>query len=247
VTRPSLFRSRLPSARGFHCRGLGLLLALCASACGPQGASPMPEPPSIDGGLIGPAPVGISILSEPHAVPIVGAPGAATAGAGVRVLNLDLDLPAATATAAADGSFATSVLASPGNELRFEAVQQGQRSAPADLLYTSQDGDQLSPSPRYDCLSLVPGFDLDVPLSGTATVQLHNGCPEPLTFDAPRFRSGGDFMLDTPLPLVVAAGGVGELQLQLTAATGAAEDVLFVDASRAAQTLRYPIGLFRAE
>jgi hypothetical protein len=207
----------------------------------------MPEPPSIDGVLIGLAPVAITVLSEPHPVSIAGEPGAATAGAVVRVLNLDLDLPAVTATAATDGSFATSVLASAGNELRFEAVQQDQRSAPADLLYTSEGGDQLSPSPRYDCLSLVPGFDLDVPVSGTASLQLHNGCPEPITFDVPRFRSSGDFTLDTPLPLVVPAGAVGELQLRLTVATGAAEDVLFVDASRATQTLRYPIGLFRAE
>jgi hypothetical protein len=202
----------------------------------------MPEPPSIDGGRIGPGMATISVLSEPHAVPIAGEPGAASAGAVVRVLNLDLALPAVSATAAADGSFAISVLASAGNELRFQAVRQGQRSAPADFLYSSEAGDQLTPSPRHDCLTLSAGFDLDLPPSGAAVLQLRNGCSEPITFDAPRFRSGGAFTLDTPLPLVVPAGGVGELAVRLTA--DAAEDVLFVDATRATRTLRYPIGLF---
>jgi hypothetical protein len=206
----------------------------------------MPEPPSIDGGRIGPGMVSISVLSEPHAVPLAGEPGAASAGAVVRVLNLDLELPAVSATAATDGSFAISVLASAGNELRFEAIRQGQRSAPADFLYTSGAGDQLSPSPRHDCLTLSPGFDLDVPPTGAATLQLDNGCSESITIDAPRFRSGGAFTLDTPLPLVVAAGGAEEIELRQSAATAAAEDVLFVDATRAARTLRYPIGLFRA-
>jgi len=204
----------------------------------------MPEPPSINGGRIGPGPLGITTLSEPHEVPITGAPGAASAGALVRVLNLDLALPAVSVTAAADGSFETSVLASAGNELRFEALRQGQRSAPADFLYTSDGGDQLSRSPRHGCLTLSPGFDLDVQASGAATLQLQNGCPEPITFASPRFRGGGAFTLDTALPLVIAAGGEGELELRRSAATGAAEDVLFVDATRAAQTLRYPIGLF---
>jgi hypothetical protein len=205
----------------------------------------MPEPPSIDGGRIGPGLLGISILSEPHAVPIAGQPGAATPGAVVRVLNLDLDLPPVSATAAADGSFETSVLASAGNELRLQALRQGQRSEPADFLYTSDLGDQLTPSPRHDCLTLSPGFDLDIPPNGTTSLQLQNDCSEPITFDTPRFRSGGAFTLDTPLPLSVPAGGAGQLTLRVSAATGAAEDVLFVDVTRAAQTLRYPIGLFR--
>ncbi|MEO8182663.1 MAG: hypothetical protein ABI895_27840 [Deltaproteobacteria bacterium] len=204
----------------------------------------MPEPPSIDGGRIGPGILGPTVLSDERLVPIAGERGAATAGAVVRVLNLDLALPAVSATAAADGSFETSILASSGNELRFQALRQGQRSAPVDFLYASDGGDLLTPSPRYDCLTLSPGFDLDVPPSGAATLQLQNGCPEPISFDAPRFRSGGAFTLDTPLPLVIAAGGEGELELRRTAANGAPEDVFFVDATRAAQTLRYPIGLF---
>jgi len=171
----------------------------------------------------------------------VGGSGKATVDVTLPIGPLEQNV---SVTAAADGSFETSVLASAGNELRFEALRQGQRSAPADFLYTSDGGDQLSRSPRHGCLTLSPGFDLDVQASGAATLQLQNGCPEPITFASPRFRGGGAFTLDTALPLVIAAGGEGELELRRSAATGAAEDVLFVDATRAAQTLRYPIGLF---
>ena len=204
----------------------------------------MPEPPSLDGGRIGPAPLGITVLTEPHPVPIAGAPGAATAGSVVRVLNLDLDLPAVSATAAADGSFQTSVLASAGNELRFEALLEGQRSAPADFIYTSSEGDQLTASPRYDCLTLSPGFDVEVPAGGAASLRIGNECSEPVTLGAASFRGGGSFEVATPLPLVIAAGAAGELELRLIATSGAAEDVLFLPIMRGAQTLRYPFGLF---
>jgi hypothetical protein len=205
----------------------------------------MPEPPSLDGGRIGPAPLGITVLTEPHAVSVAGARAAASAGSIVRVLNLDLDLPAVSATAAADGSFQTSVLASAGNELRFEALRDGQRSAPADFLYTSEGGDQLTPSPRYDCLTLSPGFDVEVPPSGVATLQLSNQCSEPLTLAAPSFRSGGRFQLATPLPLVIAPAAAGQLELRVAGGTpGAVEDVLFLQTTLGAQTVRYPIGLF---
>jgi hypothetical protein len=243
VTRPPYFRSaRWP--RGFRLGALLLALWSTAGALG-CGATPMPEPPSLDGGRIGPGPVGIVALSEPHNVPIAGAPGAATPGATLRALNLDLDLPAVSATVAPDGSFSSSVLASAGNELRFQAVLEGMRSAPADLLYTSQGGDQLTPSPRLDCLRLTPGFDLDLPASGSARLRIENSCAGAATLASPRFRSGGRFALDTSLPLEIPAGGEGNLDVRLT--SPAAEDVLFFDVTQGTQTLRYPIGLFAAQ
>jgi hypothetical protein len=225
-----------------------MLLALStagALGCGPQGATPMPEPPSIDGGRIGPGPLGIVALSEPHLVPIEGAPGAATAGATLRAINLDLDVPVVSATVAADGSFTTSVLASAGNELRFQALLQGGRSAPADFVYTSAGGDQLTPSQRFACLALSPGFDLDLSASGSASLRLENSCAGGVTLASPRLRSGGSFALDPALPLVIPAGGEGSLELRLT--SPGAEDVLFLDVTQGTQTLRYPIGLFPAQ
>jgi hypothetical protein len=206
----------------------------------------MPEPPSLDGGLISPAAVGIIPLSEPRAVPIAGEPGAATPGSVVRVLNLDLDPPSVSASAASDGSFSTTVLASDGNELRFQAVQQGVRSAPVDFIFSSEGGDQLTPSPRHDCITLEPGFDLDVG-SGAATLRIQSSCPDAVRIDSPRFRVGGSFELVTPLPIIVTnAEATLEFRLANTAAP-ASEDILFVDVTTGARTLRYPIGLFAAE
>jgi len=246
VTRSPHLRSAARQPRGFR---LGvLLLALWSTAgalgCGPQGATPMPEPPSIDGGRIGPGLLGVIALSEPHQVPIVGEPGAATPGATLRALNLDLDLPVVSATVAPDGSFSTAVLASTGNELRFQAVREGMRSTPADFLYTSAGGDQLTASQRFACLALSPGFELDLPVSGSARLRIENSCDGALTVATPRFRSGGRFTLDSSLPLEIPAGGEGTLDLRL--ASPGAEDVLFLDVAQGAQTLRYPVGLFSA-
>lgn len=240
MTRPPV----LPAAcwlRGFR---LGALLLTLWSAAGTLGcgATPMPEPPSIDGGLIGPGPMGIIALSEPHQVPIAGQPGAATPGATLRAINLDREVPIVSATVAADGSFSSSVLASNGDELRFQALLGGMRSLPSDFLYTSLGGDQLTPSPRFGCLALSPGFDLDVPASGSARLRIENSCDSAVSLATARFRSGGSFTLDTLLPLDIPAGGKGTLDVRLTAPV--AEDVLFVDVTQGTQTLRYPIGLF---
>jgi hypothetical protein len=221
-----------------------LVLWSTAGALG-CGATPMPEPPSIDGGRIGPAPVGVIALSEPHQVPIAGQPGAVTPGATLRAINLDRDVPVVSATVAADGSFSSSVLASNGDELRLQALLGGMRSAPADFLYTSMGGDQLTPSPRFACLALSPGYDLDVPASGSARLHIENACDGAVTVTNPRFRSGGRFTVDTPLPLDIPAGGEGALDVRLT--SPGAEDVLFLDLTQGTQTLRYPVGLFAAQ
>lgn len=205
----------------------------------------MPEPPSIDGGRIGPGPLGVIALSEPHEVPIAGSAGAATPGATLRALNLDRDVPVTSATVKPDGSFITSVLASTGDELRLQAVLDGMRSTPADYLYTSSGGDQLTPSPRLDCLVLSPGFDLDVPASGSVRLRVDNSCGAAVILTNPRFRSGGRFAVDTSFPVELPAGGEGNLDARLT--SPGAEDVLFLDVTQGAQTLRYPIGLFAAQ
>jgi hypothetical protein len=206
----------------------------------------MPEPPSIDGGRISPGPLGIIALSEPHELPVAGAPGAATPGATLRALNLDREVPIVSGPVAADGSFNTSLLASSGDELRFQALLAGMRSLPADFLYASAGGDQLVPSSRLDCLALSPGFDLDVPASGSARLRIENSCARTVTLASPRFRSGGRFTLDAALPLEIAAGSEASLDVRVTPAASGAEDVLFIDVQQGTQPLRYPIGLFAA-
>jgi hypothetical protein len=224
--------------------GLG---ALGLAACGPQAATPMPEPPSIDGGLIGPDREGISILMEPRPVPLVGSTGAVTPGALVRVLNLDAGSPADTVVAAADGSFQLSVLASNGDELRFSAVLEGRRSAPVDFIYTSDFGDDLTASPRHACVTLQPGLELEL-ASSRASVPFQNACSGPIQLASPRFRTGADFALITALPLVVGAGESGAVELELrNAPPPAREDVWFTDVTLGSTALRYPIGVFAEE
>lgn len=242
------------SPRGLHGRGGALLCVLqwvlaCALglACGPQGATPMPEPPSIDGGLIGPQREGISILSDPRPVPVSGGAGAVTPGAQVRVLNLDSDSPPQTVVAGADGAFALTVTASNGDELRFLALLEGERSAPVDFIYTNAVADELTPSPRHACLSVQPGLELAFGAS-RASVRFLNGCSEPLQLGSPRFRAGADFALVTPLPLVVAAGDSAVVELGLlNLPPPAREDVWFVDVTLGSIALRYPIGVFSAQ
>jgi hypothetical protein len=181
-------------------------------------------------------------------VPLAGSAGAATPGAQLRVLNLDdAAVPLATGTAAADGSFQLTVLATSGDELRVSAVLDGLRSAPVDFLYTFELRDVLSQSPRHTCVTLQPGFELELS-SGRASVRFHNGCGEPVQLAAPRFRTGTDFVLLTELPLVVAAGESAAVELQpRTAPPPAREDVWFTEVTLGSTPIRYPIGVFTSE
>jgi hypothetical protein len=207
----------------------------------------MPEPPSLDGGLIGLAPVGIVVLSEPRLLPIAGQPGAATPGASVRVIDLDTRDPGVSTTAASDGSFALTVPVRSGDELRLQAQTDSARSEPVDLIYRSVEPvDTLEPSPRHDCVTLDPGFEVAFAGSASRSLRVQNACSGPIVLAAPRFRlDGADFELESVLPLTLPAGSEGRLDLtRLSPTPPAREDVLFVDVSLADQVLRYPIGLF---
>jgi hypothetical protein len=228
---------RRRAAGGCAISGVALLCA-----CGPSVATPMPEPPSLDGGRIALAP-GVVPLSEPHPVAIEGAPGAATPGALVRALDLDDTGPAVTAQAGADGAFTLTLYASDGDELRLQAVSAGVRSEPVDLLHP--DGGSLTPSPRHACVALAPGLEL--PFSAELVeLRIENQCSESITLDNPRLRlDNGEFELATALPLSVPAGGEATLAVRrLLAPPPAREDVLFVDVDLGGLVIRYPIGLF---
>jgi hypothetical protein len=230
-------------ARSVRC-GLLLALVLGLTHCG---ATPMPEPPSLDGGLIGLAPVGIMILSEPRQLPIGGQPGAATPGAIVRAIDLDTLDPSVSTTAASDGSFTLTVAVRSGDELRLQAQTESGRSAAVDLIYRSVEFvDTLTQSPRHECVTLEPGFELDFADSVSRSLRVRNSCSSPIVLAGPRFRLGtADFELDSSLPITLEAGGEGLLDLRLLSPTPPLrEDVLFVDIALADQVLRYPIGLY---
>jgi len=136
-----------------------------------------------------------------------------------------------------------------GQELRFEWTEAQQSSAPADAIIHRPDPAsrvfQLETSARFDCLQLTPGFVLDLGQAARATLSVKNGCGQAVSLANPRTRLGvADFALSTTLPIDVAAGDSRQLSVDFTrGAQGLREDVLFVDVTQAATTLRYPITL----
>jgi hypothetical protein len=224
----------------------GLSAALCVASCGEARiATPMPEPPAaLDGSKIGLGMEPISIFSDPRPVSVVGQAGAAPAGARVRVLDLDSDRPDVSGRVQADGSFELSVTVSDGDELRLHAFDGAVRSRPLDLGVGPPAG--LQPSPRHECLELTPGFELGFSSGGAAqSFTFRNACTATAILDTPRFRLGtSDAELLTPLPLELAPGETGALELGVPGAALLAEDVLFIDVDVAGRRLRYPLGLY---
>jgi hypothetical protein len=221
--------------------------SLAAVRCGPSVATPMPEPPSIDGRKIAPTPDVITGLAEPHALALTGDPGAVTPGSLVRVTNLDDTGAAVTAQADADGGFELSVFVRNGDELRFQAVEDDRRSVPVDLVYTQVElADELTPSPRHPCVVLQPGLELRYDDVGPSPLRVLNDCAEPLALTDPRLRlDTGEFQLEGQLPLVIPPASEATLDVTLLEPSPPArEDVLFLDLSLGAETIRYPIGLF---
>jgi len=225
---------------------------LLASACGPGGATPMPEPPAAAFDLNG-VDQGVLPVTEPttagDAKYVTGAPGTVPAGATVRITNLDQTTMVYATTAGADGSFLAVAVARAGEELRFEWTLNGQHSQPADGIVIEKDALArtigVRPSPRFECLKLTPGYALDFAEEGSQTLELKNDCEAPLTLANARPRLGlGDFEVSSTLPVELAAGESTRLDFAFTrGADGLREDVWFVDLSRAAETIRYPITL----
>jgi hypothetical protein len=213
----------------------------------------MPEPPAFDGSRIGPVVPDVRLFVEPHPVVVKGQPGAVTPGSLVRALNLDAVEPAVQVSSARDGSFQLTLLANVGDEVRFEAVAGGLRSAPIDVIVSQVDSeDAFEPSPRHDCVELEPGYQVPLASSGRAQWIIRNTCDDVLSLGTPRFRltttGTGELTLVTALPLAVPPGE--SASLELTSAPGAtlpADQVLFIDVSLAERLIRYPFGVYPVE
>jgi hypothetical protein len=106
--------------------------------------------------------------------------------------------------------------------------------------------DTLEPSPRHECVTLDPGFELDFAGSSSRSLRVRNACSGPIVLADPRFRlDGADFALESVLPITLPAGSEGLLDLRLLSPTPPPrEDLLLVDISLDGRVLRYPIGLF---
>jgi hypothetical protein len=201
----------------------------------------MPEPPTVFNLDAIQAP---EVSAASSSVTMQGAVGAVPGNALVRVTNLDgTELPSAS-FAEPNGSFSIRLAATPGDELRFEWIRDGQRSPPADALY-SVDGIWLQSSPRFDCLVLTPGALLDFTEAADAKLRLENRCESALTFASPRARLPlTDFTLETQLPLELASGESAELDFTFArTAAGSRENNLLVDVTLEGNTQRYAVTL----
>jgi hypothetical protein len=227
-----------------------LAAVVSLGACDPGAATPVPEPPTATPDLNRISTVSdVSIVSFPRPISIVGTAGAVEPNAILRATNLDSMLEPIATTALADGSFTTNVPASPGDEIRLQAVLEGNRSAPADVVF-SEIPDRITPVVRSDCIGLDPGLERDFQTSGLAPVSMpirfENRCADALTLSNYRLRLGlTEFVIETADPLQIPAGDSGTLEVRFEpSANLSVEDTLFIDVATGTEVIRYPITLF---
>lgn len=220
-------------------------LAFVASACGPMGASPIPQPPTGDIAVdklrfVPPDPASNGPLF------LQALPGSVPAGVEVHATVLDSIEPPEATIAAADGSFAFGLRIDPGVEVRLEWLGSSARSRPTDVVLSSDE--KWLTAPRFDCVALDPGFTLDLSAPASTTLTLRSTCAEVVQISDPRLRlATPDFSLLTALPSELPAGESLALDVQFQRMTpGAHEDVLFLNLTRGTETIRYPVTLLAA-
>jgi hypothetical protein len=224
---------------------------LLASACGPGVATPMPEPPTVFdlSGFMDPLPATTKNPLDSRVLVLQTGRGNVPPGAIVRVTNLDTTDPIVAGPGTAQGGFEVDLIVSDGQELRFEWVNGAEHSAPADAIISRSDplgqSFRLTPSARFACLVLTPGFALDFSDTAHATLGIENGCDDAVRLSNPRPRlTLADFALPATLPADIPAGESTQIEVDFTrGAAGLREDVLFLDVTLTDTTIRYPITL----
>ena len=222
-------------------RALAALLACALGALagceGSRGATPLPEPPALDGDRIDLPEV---MPASQDLISVVGASRSATPGSTVRVTNLDTTDEPATALVESDGSFVVQVRATRGDELRFEAEKNGERSDALDFIVDVP----LEPSPRHDCIRIDPEFRLEfLDSPDTQQIFVQSTCDEAASLDNARTRlSRDEFTISGDFPLDLAARDDAAFDIDFDGESPA-EDVLFVDIELNGVSIRYPITL----
>ncbi|MGK3996321.1 hypothetical protein [Sorangium sp. So ce1024] len=219
-------------------RWIAALLVACAAGCG---VNPIPEPPAAPelGDVIG----DVCLVCDTWTVDLAGGPGSARNADVVWAVNLDGTAPPMVAEVGADGSFAFSIEARTGDEVRVQARRGDQRSAPADLVVAKG---LLKPAPRplAGCFDVEPELELpDAAVGGVSTgvLRVEHDCADPLTIDAIALRApAADLAVQgAPAPVVVAPGEPLDVRVELRpSASGPREEVLLIEASSPAATRR---------
>jgi hypothetical protein len=168
---------RSPKAVNMLCRILTLLVVLVLLPLGCLG-TPQPDPPNIDPAHI----FGFGTLGPPT-VRILGEEGAVVpADVLLRIYSLDQTEPPVDVTPAPDGSFDIEVPGLPDEEFRLQALRDGERSLPLDVVVVTTGTGLVQPAPRplADCLWTSPELETTVPAGGRATIRLRNDCVDPV-------------------------------------------------------------------
>lgn len=214
-----------------------LLLFGCS---GPKGATPIPEPPSLDPTLVS---VGLGVLIDSQ-VTLEGQPGATSGDATIRAINLDSRAEPAEADVDTDGSFTLTLDLPLGAEVRVQPARGDARGASHDWL-RAEEG--LVPPPRHACVRLTT--DLLFAADGREHVRVENDCASAATILPVGVRLGlPDFTLPTDDPLTVAPGARGALAIEFARQDPAGrEDVLFFQVSVEGVERRHPVTVFARE
>ena len=232
-----------------------MMAGLLGSGCSlrPQPEPPPVEPgPEIEGDLLSAQPGGPSAMIGGS---LSGAPGAAPAGAIVRAYDLDNTLAPVETVAADDGSFEMLLDMLDGDEVRIQAIHEGARSKPLDVM-VSEASTTPTPAVRAlaDCLSVAPNaqLSLGVVASGTTvtrSVVIANGCASDVTVSSIAMRrpvAGLALEPDTAPPNTIASGASETVVIRFEAPTGSAsevEDILLIEVDAPARDRR-PVTIF---
>lgn len=213
-------------------------LAVLALSCGPRDATPVPEPPALQGDKLT---VPSTLLTSDQPIPLSAAAGAAPPGAVVEFTDLDTtDLPVAT-TAAQDGSFTIPIL--PTGEQRAVVIVGAQRSKPFDFRLGAG---RVTPSQRPACLSINPALVTSVARGETARFTFANSCTGAVSLANLRTRrmlAGFNAQL-APNP-DIASGASADVLVAVNASVAATdEEVAFVDVAVEGQTIRYALSVY---
>lgn len=208
------------------------------AACGPQDATPVPEPPALQASKVSVPP---SVAVTDDHITLNGSAGAAPPSATIEVTSLDSVEPPVATTASEDGSFSVRVL--PNGEQRAVILVGGRRSQPLDF---SVVAGQVVVTLHPECLRVTPSL-----LSGAArgegvTFSFTNGCSSPVALGHARTRLAlPSFSYDLSFDVSLAPGEGTTVSVGVASnAAPTDQDVLFLDATVEGELVRYPLGVY---
>jgi hypothetical protein len=206
------------------------ILAGLAAGCV---VSPVPQPPPLGLDVEGTTmDVDACPACDVRLVEVRGPAGSVT-GDGVElwVVNLDSTARPQTHPVEDDGSFAVMLEAAPGQELRFQARREEQRSDPVDIVGAEDGSVTLVSHALEPCFSLEPRLELDFGvLAGPRSIDLASDCEAEVEIEV-RLRAPSTAFVIGESPSSLSSGEAGALTVTRPSGMpdGLTEEILFVE------------------